>query len=486
MILKRTKSLSSPKAAVAWAQSYLDEKAKHKKKPGEAEQKLEDIGMQVGRSYFTTRPVGTLSAHGYVKPIVDRIRVAYGLDETAAALKFIEDYCVAQKRQRRKTLAIRAIASLDPAEVAPYTKEFFDVDHALVRGVEKTFEHISAQYYKGDQLGFLMGIHHDRLSTLDPNPRKPGKAPPNPNRLGKPQLHGHIFILPWTRGGRRISISDHSFPNGMKAPAEDMLYYARTIFLQQAKLSLASLPAPANDIFTAPGWNALGVLSAHQAVIEFRAQPEMTPNSSRQYLIHRFLYHLRSLDREHLKRRLKERADRIKQLAAEKKTIQDAAAYAVDTITSLRPGFEERTRDLRRMRDAYRASMRRPDVSVHLLDTPKAVLGTPPAPNRDFYPELKSLFQTMPLRRKGSRITLLSDMGEADLILASTRSQYPEWMNNLKAAVFGVLPNQQLLNKDQPYPVTVREGMEAVGLPPRAPQLPEGQPPREDPTIDTM
>ena len=34
MILKRTKSLSSPKAAVAWAQSYLDEKAKHKKKPG--------------------------------------------------------------------------------------------------------------------------------------------------------------------------------------------------------------------------------------------------------------------------------------------------------------------------------------------------------------------------------------------------------------------------------------------------------------------
>ena len=282
MILKRTKSLSSPKAAVAWAQSYLDEKAKHKKKPGEPEEKLEDLGMQLGKNYFTTRPAGTLSAHGYVKPIVDRIRVAYGLDETAAALRFIEDYCVAQKRQRRKTLAIRAIASLDPAEVAPYTKELFDVDHALVRGVEKTFEHISAQYYKGDPLGFILGIHHDRLSTLDPNPRKPGKAPPDPRRLGKPQLHGHIFLLPWTSSGHRISMSNHSFPDGKDAPAEDMLFNARTIFLQEAKLSLASLAAPANDVFTAPGWNSLGVLAAHQSLIDYRAEQEMRPNSARQ------------------------------------------------------------------------------------------------------------------------------------------------------------------------------------------------------------
>ena len=344
MILKRTKSLSSPKAAFAWAKESLDEKSKHKKKPGEPEEKLEDLGMQLGKTYFATRPPGTVSAHGYIKAEVDRIRVAYGLDETEAALKFIEDYCVRQKRQRRNTLAIRAIASLDPAEVAPYTKDLFDVDHALVNGVEKTFEHISAQYYNGDQIGFLMGIHHDRLSTSDPNPRKPGKAPPDPKRLGKPNLHGHLFILPWTHGGHRISISDHSFPNGMKAPAEDMLYSARTIFLQQAKLSLATLPAPANDIFTAPGWNALGVLSAHQSVIDFRAEQEMKPTSARQYLINRFLYYLRTTDRDHLKRRLKERADRIKRLTAEKKTIQDAAQYAVETMDSLRPGFEERTR----------------------------------------------------------------------------------------------------------------------------------------------
>ena len=89
----------------------------------------------------------------------------------------------------------------------------------------------------------------------------------------------------------------------------------------------------------------------------------------------------------------------------------------------------------------------------------------------------------MALRRKGSRITLLSDFGEADLILASTRGQYPAWMTTLQSAVFGVLPNQQLLNKDQLYPVTVREGMEAVGLPPRAPQPLEGQPPEEASTI---
>jgi hypothetical protein len=186
MILKRTKMLTSPKAAVAWARDYCDEKAKHLKKLQEEKEreKLEDQGMQIGKNYFSTRPVGTLSAHGYIKPEVDRIRIAYGLDETSAALKFIEDYCVSQKRQRRNTLAIRAIASLDPAEVAPYTKELFDVDHALVRGIEKTFEHISDQYYKGDQIAFRMGIHHDRLSTSNPAPRKPGKAPPGPQAAG--------------------------------------------------------------------------------------------------------------------------------------------------------------------------------------------------------------------------------------------------------------------------------------------------------------
>jgi hypothetical protein len=230
----------------------------------------------------------------------------------------------------------------------------------------------------------------------------------------------------------------------------------------------------------------LGVLAAHQSVIDFRGEVEMTPNSARQYLVNRFLFYLRSLDKDKLKRRLKERADRIIELTDEKKTLDDAATYAVETMDSLRPGFQERSQTLRQMRDAYRASIREPDVSVHLLGTPKAVLGTPPAPNRDFYPELKSLFQTLALRRKGSRITLLSDMGEADLILASTRGEYPEWMRNLKAAVFGVLPNQQLLDKDQPYPVTVREGMEAVGLPPRAPQLPEGQVPGEASTIFGM
>ena len=90
----------------------------------------------------------------------------------------------------------------------------------------------------------------------------------------------------------------------------------------------------------------------------------------------------------------------------------------------------------------------------------------------------------MALRRKGSRITLLSDMGEADLILASTRRKYPEWMNTLQAAVFGVMPNQQLLDKEQTYPVVEREGMEAVRLPPRVSELREGQPLGGDPTID--
>ena len=85
------------------------------------------------------------------------------------------------------------------------------------------------------------------------------------------------------------------------------------------------------------------------------------------------------------------------------------------------------------------------------------------------------MFQTLAMRRKGNRITLLADIAEADLIRASVRKAYPGWMTILEKAVLSVMPNHQLLEREQTYPVEEREGMEAVGLPTGKP--PEGQPP---------
>ena len=57
----------------------------------------------------------------------------------------------------------------------------------------------------------------------------------------------------------------------------------------------------------------------------------------------------------------------------------------------------------------YRANMRPANVAVHLLRVPKAVLTGPIVPGHSFAAEFKALFATLAMRRKGSRITILSD-----------------------------------------------------------------------------
>lgn len=268
MIFKRTKSLSNARAAVSWAKDYQDEVSKHKKKlQDEKEQKeqdkLENLGMGLnrqsgpGRTYYTSRPAGLLSAHGFVKQEVAQLQLAYDLDANAAALKYIEIHCLRQRKKRRTIMGLRAIASLDAAVIEPFARDMVDLDHAMVTSVERTLEVLAAEHYPGgDSIGFFLGVHHDKLTTSDPNPRRPGKPPPKASRLDEPHLHAHLFIIPHTALGRQLSISNHSFPQGKGMPAVDMLDAARQIFDHQAQLSIAALP----------GWSKL---SCGFTVVEF-------------------------------------------------------------------------------------------------------------------------------------------------------------------------------------------------------------------------
>jgi hypothetical protein len=359
-----------------------------------------------------------------------------------------------------------------------------DLDHAMVTSVERTMEALAAEYYSGDRLGFFLGFHHDKLTTSDPNPRKPGKPPPKESRLDKPHLHAHLFILPHTALGRQISISNHSFPHGKGMPAVGMLDAARQIFDHQAQLSIAALPGPINEVFLSKEWNALARLAAQVTIQDFRAGPEMTQASARTWSANRMIYYLRALDKDHIKRRLKERGDRVKQMMKEGKTLKDAEEYGASTLESLRPGFEQRSAQLKQLRDAYRANIRPPQVVVNLLQRPKTILTTAVDLGKSFADDLTAIFKTMDMRRKGSRIPLLSDIAEAELIQAGVRGAYPQWVSTLEKSVASVLPNHQLVEKEQAYPVEQREGgMDAVGLRPRAQPSPKGQPPGPAPTI---
>ena len=246
----------------------------------------------------------------------------------------------------------------------------------------------------------------------------------------------------------------------MNAPAEDMLANARNHFFQEARLSLASLPIPINDVFITPRWNSLAILAASQSMIDFREMQEMKASSAREFVAHLMFYYLKALDKDHTKRRLKKRDLRLAQLIKEAKTLEDADACSVETWENLRPGFEDRTANLKQIRDAYHASIRKPNIAVHLLRSPKAVLTSSVDSGRSFYGEMEDLVATLVMKRKGSRITLLADM-----IRASVRKAHPVWMTTLGKATDSVMPNHQLTEKERAYPVEQREGMEAVGQP---------------------
>ena len=439
-MFKWTKPICSRKAAVAWAQKYCDEWELSKTRPGGQEEKGQNLQPGIGVNCFTTRPAGLLSAHGFVRPAIDRIKLVYGLDDNAAALKYIENYCAAQRHQRQPCIAIRGIISLDPSIIDPITTNMFDLDHALVAGVERTFQALASQRDSGDEVGFFIGIHHEELTTANPIARRPGKARSGAKRW--PQIHARFFLLPWTAMGKRVASSDGG-PVGF-------LESARNHFFMEARLSLASLPGPVHEVFLSPAWNALAKMAAHLAFEDFRKGQEMKPASSRDYIAHRMLYYLKVLDKDHLKRRLMERVERINQMMKEKKTLADVDAYNQVTLDALRPGITERAKQLRQMRDTYQASLRPPNISVHLLQATKAVLTSRVDLRKDFCSELKDLCQTLKMRRMGTRITLLADTAEAELIRASVREKYPAWMATLQTACLSVMPNHHSWRRSRP------------------------------------
>ena len=229
MILKRTKSLRQPSNAMQWVKGYLDEVGKHKG------QDVGQLGLGIGRNYHSSRPAGLLTAHGYIRRQVDEIRRQLfpgdpdrvgGVANNRAVQEFVRRHCRSQREKKRKILALRFIASLDPDKVEAMLRYPVDLDRLLVAAIEGTFTRAAARYYPGDELGYLVGIHHDAL-----------------DRLGRPHLHAHIFLLPQTRNGLRISMSDHNCP-GRDGKFIDVLAETRSQFCEVASLLLSRMTVP--------------------------------------------------------------------------------------------------------------------------------------------------------------------------------------------------------------------------------------------------
>lgn len=419
MIFKRTKSVSIAWRATGWFKSYLNETEKHKGKD------LSGIGLQIGKNYFTSRPPGQLSAHGYVKGDIEALKLAYHLDANQAILKFIEHHCRRQREKGRKILGLRAIASLDPKQISPLITRMVDLDLLLEQAVERTFNTLAEKFYPCDALGYFLGIHHDRH-----------------------HLHGHLFILPQTRNGLRLSLSNHTNP-GRDTAYVDMLDQAREIYAAATQQIIYSQPLPPRKDYVSPVWTSLAKELAAQTVDDFQSGEEMTPESGRKFGVNRFFYFVRTTHREGLARRIKRRKERIQELSRKgsRGLIEEASKnYRVVNQCMLGP-LAQRAEVIDPVIQHYRDSNSTSEVRHPILAVPRAqLLKYQVAQSRAEM--IKNMSKELALRRMAARITMLGEVANMELLLAAARGPdaAPPWLEMLEGAVrSGAIPNHQMV-----------------------------------------
>lgn len=439
---------------------------------------LSEMGMGIGRNYFTSRAPGHLSSHGYVRPAIAQLKLTRGMSDNEAILHYIQKHCTSQQKKRRSIMAIRAIVSLDPERVAEMAGQYMDVDELLVKATEATFKELATRYYPGQELAFFMGIHHDKLTADVVNPNMAGKETHNPARLGKPLLHGHLFIFPQTVESRRIGMSRNSYPQGMDKPVEDMLGHCEEIFAAKTQDFSVEVISP---LLTTQGWNAVFKMASLLTLTEFQSGQELSPENGRKFIANRVVHYLSSLDREKLMKQLKARQDKMQALATRIRSTQGQTdpservlvaanlkmltEQVIERVQQFAPFYQAMIREIEDVRANYNKGHDRwfsPKFSFHALgDTKKATATLPlpwaasnPLPWYDFGPDrvddITKLCRTLRMRRKSSRVSLIAEMADSETNLASVLSargeiQLPPWFKLLNEALEGPLPHQFML-----------------------------------------
>jgi hypothetical protein len=444
VILKRTKSLKRTAAAMEWVGEYVDEVGKHKGKD------LGQLGLGIGKKYFSTRPPGLLTAHGYIRGQVDELRrqIPPGQgDQTGvirnnrAVQEFVRRHCRAQREKKRKIIALRLVASLDPDKVEAIVRYPIDLDRLLVAAIERTLNRVAERHYPGDGLGYIIGLHHDAL-----------------DRSQRPHLHGHIFLLPQTRAGVLISVSNHSRP-GRNGKYVDMLSETKDLF-HEAAMDLVYSTAPARyKSFATQEWDDLAREVSIKTVEVVASGRQMSPERTRKYAINTFLFYVKKTNPAWLKRRLQALKDRIAELEGRGRAVLVAEArHLHDGLKELiRPRLEER----RRMANQVLPEFQKQRVACvtsdcHMKETRTCLVEWRTVGNRRKL--IEGLMQEIDDRRMAARTSVLSELGIIDLHLAAAGLTVnpPGWIQRLDLCIRSDrLPNKELL--DQTNVQTERE-----------------------------
>jgi hypothetical protein len=434
VILKRTKSVKRTAAAMEWVGGYVNEVEKHK---GED---LAQVGLGIGRNYFSTRPAGLVTAHGYIRGEVDEIRRQIppepqdrtGVGQNNRAIQeFVRRHCRAQRGKKRKIIALRLVASLDPDKGQEIVRYPIDLDRLLVAAIERTLNGVAEKHYPGDELAYIIGLHHDAL-----------------DRLRRPHLHAHVFLLPQTRSGVLISVSNHSRP-GRDGKYVDMLSETKDLF-REAAMDLVYSTAPVRyKSFATSEWDDLAREISMKTVETVTSGRQMSPEKTRRHAINTFFFYVKKTPPDWLKRRLQALKDKITELETRGRAALVGMARELHTGLKelMRPRFEER----RRIANQVLAEFQKERVACvtsdcYMKQTRTCLVEWRTVPNRRKL--IEDLLEEFDNRRIAARINILSELGIMDLHFAAAGLTVnpPGWMQRLElCARADRLPNKDLL-----------------------------------------
>lgn len=189
IIFKKTSTCRSANLG-GYIKRYLDETKKRENAVVDGVEGS-NVGnrLEKGKDYHTREAQGKVHVHGFLREEVYKQtgKHVHELEpgDLTSAIPVIWKRKV-QEKNLKKT-AHKIAFALDPELCAMMKMAGVPVDETLLEIIHNTFKGYVDEFYPGEELGYLAGIHHD-----------------------KKHVHAHVLLYPQTGNGTPINISHHS------------------------------------------------------------------------------------------------------------------------------------------------------------------------------------------------------------------------------------------------------------------------------------
>lgn len=415
-ILKIKSDVTRGYLACDWVEDFID-------------QNRELPGQGLGPNFFTSRPAGSLTAHGYASGELLKFKLTRHLEGNEAVVAFLKEHCRKQYLRDRITPGLRLIMTLDPGEIQGQANVLVDVDQLFEGIAEDTFKTFAREFYGGDEFGFLMGIHHTALVGRG---HRKGMFPSSKPR--RPRLEARLFVLPKTRQGLPVNLTDQNVlgPDGkpLDLSHELQIHYQAAAFKHASRI--VRRPEPA----VSQGLRFIAREACLSACEKLEQAPQMQPEERWRYRINQTMSCLKTLDKRILTAHFHKRRKLVETIRTQNKP----SVILADIVEKLKglAGYGEQLRAERETILNYCLTVDltyEDPLPVELFDINglRAVLPERHWPHDDQSAFLQKSLRNLHRHRQTSRILAESVKARVELCLAAlTPNSLPPWVSYLE------------------------------------------------------